>query len=285
MPAVYLSGAGTPGSRSARGRVSSAAHDRPAAAPAAVTQSSRTPGPRTAKARSVAASRVVVRRTRRGRALRINGTFASWYQPGTPITGSVWDALAAPLLLLPPRSRRRVLILGLGGGSAARIVRAIAPRAKIVGVELDRAVVRAARQWFDLDGLGVEVVQGDARRYLERSRRRFDIIFEDVFVGSEHDVHKPDWQPDPGHALARKRLHKGGILVSNTIDEAAVVARVMRGSFRSALRIRVEDFDNTIVVGAQFPLSGRALRSAVLASPILSPTAPNLRFERLPSRS
>jgi spermidine synthase len=232
-------------------------------------------------ARSAAASRVVVRRTKRGRALRINGTFASWYEPGKPITGSVWDALAAPLLLLPPRSRKRVLILGLGGGSAARIVRAIAPRAQIVGVELDRAVVRAARQWFDLDGLGVDVVQGDARAYLERTRKRFDIIFEDVFVGSGDAVHKPDWLPDPGHALARRRLQPGGILVSNTIDESALVSRSMRDAFHSALRIRIDGYDNTIVVGAGFPLSGRALRSAVIASPVLSPTASNLRFERL----
>jgi len=54
---------------------------------------------------------------------RIDGTFASWYEPGRAVTGSVWDALAAPILLLPRARRSRVLILGLGGGSAARIVR------------------------------------------------------------------------------------------------------------------------------------------------------------------
>ena len=103
-------------------------------------------------------SRVEVRVGRRGRALRINGTFASWYEPGRSGTGSVWDALAAPLLLLPPARRRSVLILGLGGGSVARIVRALAPRAEIVGVELDSEVVGAAREHFDLDDLRIRVV-------------------------------------------------------------------------------------------------------------------------------
>ena len=98
-----------------------------------------------------APSRVEVKVGRRGRALRINGTFASWYEPGRASTGSVWDALAAPLLLLPPARRRSVLILGLGGGSAARVVRALAPRAEIVGVEFDADVVRAAREHFDLE--------------------------------------------------------------------------------------------------------------------------------------
>ena len=54
---------------------------------------------------------------------------------------------------MPPARRRRVLILGLGGGSVARVVRALAPRAKIVGVEMNGAVLRAARRHLDLDAL------------------------------------------------------------------------------------------------------------------------------------
>jgi spermidine synthase len=223
-------------------------------------------------------NRVEVKHGRKGRALHINGTFASWYDPDSPITGSVWDALAAPLLLLPQQARKDVLILGLGGGSAARIVRALAPRARITGVELDPKVVKAARRRFDLDSLRVEVVCEDALGYLSRSRKRFDIIFEDVFVGSGRAVHKPDWLPDPGHGLAAKRLRTGGILVSNTIDETAAVRRAMRSRFPSTLRISVEDFDNQIVVGARFPLSGQGLRSAVRANAVLAPTAPRLSF-------
>ena len=41
-----------------------------------------------------------------GRELRVEGTFASWYTPGSHVTRSVWDAIAAPVLALPPRRRR-----------------------------------------------------------------------------------------------------------------------------------------------------------------------------------
>lgn len=245
---------------------------------------SRSQGPGQNRNSPGVSNRVEVRHGRKGRALYINGTFASWYEPDSAITGSVWDALAAPLLLLPPQGRRKVLILGLGGGSAARIVRALAPRAQITGVELDRDVVKAARRWFDLDNLGVDVVCEDALRYLGRSRKRFDIIFEDIFVGSGRSVHKPDWLPEPGHLLASRRLRPGGILVSNTLDEAAAVSRVMRDTFRSTLRIGVADYDNQIIVGAHFPLSGRVLRSAVKASRVLAPTAPRLSFRSDRSR-
>jgi spermidine synthase len=232
------------------------------------------------RVRQSRANRVEVKQSGKGRALRIDGTFASWYEPGKAVTGSVWDALAAPLLLLPMSRRDRVLILGLGGGSAARVARALAPRARITGVEIDAGVVRVARRWFDLDGLDVEVVRDDAQNYLERTRRRFDVILDDVFVGNRRTVRKPDWLPDPGLALASARLRPGGILVSNAIDEAASVAREMRRLFSNTLQIEIEDYDNRVMVGAGFPLSGQVLRTALMRNPTLSATAPRFKIRK-----
>ena len=229
-------------------------------------------------------SRVEVRVGRRGRALRINGTFASWYVPGRPGTGSVWDAIAAPLLLLPPARRRSVLILGLGGGSAARIVRALAPRAVIVGVEQDPEVLRAAREHFDLDEIGVQIVESDARRYLGRTRRQFDAILEDVFVGTARTIRKPDWLPTPGLARATRNLARGGILVSNTLDETAAVATEMRRLFPATLGVEIEEYDNRVVVGGPSVISGRLLRAAVAHDRVLSSTLSGLRFRQLSAR-
>jgi spermidine synthase len=225
--------------------------------------------------------RIEVRQGRRGRVLRINGTYASWYRPGTPRTGSVWDALAAPLLLLPPARRRRVLILGLGGGSAARLVHALAPRVRIVGVEVSARVVRAARRHFDLDELGVEIVQDDARHYLDTTRRQFDVVIEDVFVGRGRNVHKPDWLPRPGLRRAARHLVRGGLLISNSIDETPAVARSMRALFPSVLAIGVEGYDNRVVVGGPAPLDARTLRSAVAANRVLAQTVSRLSFRKL----
>ena len=168
--------------------------------------------------------RVHVRDGKDGRELIVDGTFASFYRPGSSVTGSVWDAIAAPLLAIPTKRRRSVLILGLGGGSAARIVRAIAPAARIVGVELDPAVVRAAREHLDLDELAVDVIQEDALSFLQGDRGGYDAILEDVFVGEGDAVHKPGWLPRPGLELAAERLAPGGVLVSNTLDEARSVS-------------------------------------------------------------
>ncbi len=208
-----------------------------------------------------------------GLRLEIDGTFASLWRPGTAATGSVWDALVAPLLLLPAAQRRRVLILGLGGGSAARLVRALAPRAEIVGVELDRAVLEAARRHFGLDALGVEVRCEDAFRVLTRERRRFDLIIEDCFIGRGEAERKPDWLPRPGLLLAARRLAAGGILVVNTIDETAAVGRVLTELLPHRLELRIADYENRVLAASTRPLAARTLRAAVARDAILGSAA------------
>ena len=228
--------------------------------------------------------RVEVRENRYGRELIVDGTFASLLRPGLASTGSVWDAIAAPALALPPERRRRFLILGLGGGSAARVLRAVAPRAEIVGVEIDGAVLRAARRHFELDALGVEVVRDDALAVLARGRRRFDAIFDDVFIGRGDAAHKPPWLPHPGHDLARRRLVPGGLLVANTLDEAPFVARSLAAAHPSVVQLEVADFDNRILVGGPEGLAASPLRRAIAGSAVLRDTLAVLRLRTLRAR-
>jgi len=228
--------------------------------------------------------RVAVHESRYGRELIVDGTFASLLRPGRATTGSVWDAIAAPALALPPARRRRFLILGLAGGSAARVLRAIAPDCEIVGVEIDREVVDVARRSFELDELGVELVIDDALAVLGRERRRFDAIFDDVFIGRGDAVHKPPWLPHPGHDQARRRLARGGLLISNTLDEAPNIARSLAEAHPRVVQLEIEGFDNRILVGGPAELSARALRSEVAASPVLAESLPVLRFRTLSSR-
>jgi spermidine synthase len=228
--------------------------------------------------RPASGGHVVVRDGPRGRELLVDGTFASFYRPGQVTTGSVWDAIAVPVLALPPARRRRVLLLGLGAGSAARIVRALAPEARIVGIERDRAVVLAARRFFDLDTLGIEVVMADAREFLLREKGRFDAVIDDVFVGSASRVRKPDWLPEPGLRLAARRVARGGILISNTIDEAPAAKRALAALYGAGVCIGIDGYHNRVVTAGAAIGTGRALRAAVAQSALLRTTLPKLRF-------
>jgi spermidine synthase len=224
--------------------------------------------------------RVRIDETGDTKTLVVDETFASFYRPGEIATYCVWDAIAAPILWLPPKRRRRILILGLGGGSVARLARALAPKAEIVGIELDREVVRLARAHLELDDLGIQVEVADALGWLEQAKGRFDAILEDVFIGHGDDVHKPGWIPEPGHRLARSRLSAGGVLVSNTLDEHLAVAKEMRANFEDVISIEVEDYDNKVLVAGSGGLTGVEMRRCVAGSDVLRDTLPILRFRK-----
>jgi spermidine synthase len=207
--------------------------------------------------------KVEVRRVRGGLELRIDGTQASVHRDGGALTGVVWWALASPVLLLPQNRRRRVLLLGLAAGSVGRAVRALDPTAQIVGVELDREVVRLARRHFGLDRLGIELVVGDALEFLRRDRRRFDLIVEDLFVGPSRSVQKPDWLLSEGYRLVRRRLSAGGFVVSNTIHEMPEIVRAMRSVGGRIVSLDVRGHWNRVTLCGHGVPSPRALRRAL----------------------
>ena len=225
--------------------------------------------------------RVEVRETRYGRELIVDDTFASFQRGDDVATGSVWDALAVPLLALPSERLRRVLVLGFGGGSVARLARALLPKARIVGVEFDGEVIEAARSAFGIDELGVELVHADAQQFLRAGRGRFDAIIEDVFIGRGDAVHKPAWLPEPGLDAIGRRLAPGGLVISNTIDETAFVAASLARRFPSVVGIGVESYDNCVLAASEHALSVRSLRAAIRANAILAPTLKELRLRTL----
>jgi SAM-dependent methyltransferase len=80
----------------------------------------------------------------------------------------------ASLSLLVPALVRRVLIVGLGAGSFASLVRRQVPTARVDGVEIDPVVVDVAERFFGLE-VGPRLVvhvQDGARFIHERKVRR-----------------------------------------------------------------------------------------------------------------
>lgn len=78
------------------------------------------------------------------------GNIQSVYNPYKVITDSYYDVFATLPPLLPDGP---VAILGLGAGTAARILLHFWPHLELHGWELDPSVVMIARQFFDLGEL------------------------------------------------------------------------------------------------------------------------------------
>ena len=106
-------------------------------------------------------------------------------------------------------NKKSALVIGLGAGNiAARLEQA---GIDVLAVEIDPEVVRLAREYFDFSG---NAVTADGRRFLQRNKRKWDLIFVDAFLGSN-----PPWQLYTREAfvLYRDRLNPGGAVIANFI--------------------------------------------------------------------
>lgn len=111
------------------------------------------------------------------RALVVDGVIISVEVDEGEAPSGYWGAM------LPEGSLRSALLLGLGGGTLARLLARRYPGIQMVGVDSDAEVVEFARERFGLDLPGLEVVVGDAFEYLDGCRRAFDYVAVDLFAG------------------------------------------------------------------------------------------------------
>ncbi len=96
---------------------------------------------------------------------------------------------AMVVLALVPEPRR-ILIIGLGGGSMPMFLRALYPKALIEVVDIDPKVVEVARRYFGFrEDARMKAVVADGRKYLEAAEPGYDLIFLDAYGRSEIPRH------------------------------------------------------------------------------------------------
>jgi spermidine synthase len=97
-----------------------------------------------------------------------------------PANGGYWPAM------LPAGCPRRALLLGLGGGTVARLLARRCPGVELVGVERDEAVLATARAEFELDAVArLRVDVADAFAWVQLAAAEepggYDYICLDLF--------------------------------------------------------------------------------------------------------
>ena len=138
-------------------------------------------------------STIVVTEEENGvRALRFgrNGARQSVVKLGDP------DYLALPYVqvalvgLALSEEPGRFLVVGLGGGTLPMFLRKYYPNAAIDAVDIDPAVVDVAKKFFGFredDLMNAHV--GDGRRFIEKLRQPYDVIFLDAFGSNSIPAH------------------------------------------------------------------------------------------------
>lgn len=153
-----------------------------------------------------------------GQSVRLysNGVLHSQYNPNMPINGAIWDLLLLPAFLLktPPK---KVLLLGLGGGTLVHTLRRFFPTCHITCVELDAQHIHIAKRYFKIPTENVRIVHGDAYGFLNDTRQRFDLIVDDVF---QHVSGQPERaSPAIDASVYERHLTADGLLAMNIIDD------------------------------------------------------------------
>jgi len=146
-------------------------------------------------------------------------------------------ALAGLALCEEPR---RVLVVGLGGGSLPMFLRKHYPAAQIDVAEIDPGVVDVAKQFFGFreDALTRAHV-GDGRQFIENVRQGYDIIFLDAFGARDVPKHLTTLE----FLLAvRRALVPSGVVVSNVWRPSA------NPLYDSMVRTHQEAFDELFIL-------------------------------------
>jgi len=177
-------------------------------------------------------------------------------------------------LLLNPQPRR-ILVIGLGGGTLPMALTELYPEARIDAVEIDPAVVRVARTYFGFDpGDNIHVHAQDARVFTKRARLReqsWDLIMLDAYNG----------EYIPEHLMTREYLEEtrdiltpDGVLVANTFAVSQLYhneSRTYEAVFGEFFNLKAPDSANRIILtrrGSLPPASSLLRTAGELAKPL-----------------
>jgi spermidine synthase len=172
-------------------------------------------GPDVIYARDTVYHRITVSDEGTLRYLRLDRYWQSGRDRAAPLRTvfSYTDYLHLPLALVP--HPRRVLFVGMGGGTAPSRFYHDYPGLRIDVVEIDPAVVATARRFFGLPGaprLAVHVQDG--RLWLRRTAERYDLIVLDAYLIDTIPFHLATRE---FYAEAAARLAPGGAVAANVI--------------------------------------------------------------------
>ncbi|MBP6884869.1 MAG: fused MFS/spermidine synthase [Candidatus Pacebacteria bacterium] len=105
----------------------------------------------------------------------------SVYNPEKILSGYYYDDLAT-LAGIISKEKKDVLILGLAGGTSARIIKSVyGDMVSIDGVEIDPTVIEASKKFFGLNKLDINFINQDGRTYLRQTSKKYDYIIVDVY--------------------------------------------------------------------------------------------------------
>lgn len=187
---------------------------------------------------------------------------------------------------------RRVLIIGLGGGSLVKQFARFYPGVEVDAVEVDPVVAQVAERFFGVrTSRNVRIHVADGRTFLRRSSEKWDLIVVDVYTTNAygdtippHMVTREFFTEIASHLTERGNFHFHCAFHSSPLLPA--IHETARSVFPSVARTEGE------VLASRFPLvldrellAGRAKTQPAAVFPYLPRYIADLTPERMPGQA
>jgi len=177
-------------------------------------------------------------------------------------------------LLVNP-APKRVLMIGLGGGTLSNVLGELYPDITMDLVEVDQAVVNVAREFFDLkESERVKVHTVDGRVFARRAALKsvtYDLVILDAFTGEYIPEHLMtlEFLQDIGAVLA-----PGGVVVANTFATSRLYdyeSVTYEAAFPALLNLKMPGTGNRVIIASNrdFPDNKTLVQNAAQLTPTL----------------
>ena len=139
---------------------------------------------------------------------------------------------------------RRVLVVGLGGGTLPMFLRKHYPHAVIDAVDIDPDVVYVAKEFFGFrEDERMRAHVADGRKFIEQNTDAYDVIFLDAFGSNSVPAQLTTQE---FLRAVRRALKPDGVVVGNVWD------RAFNPLYDSMVRTYQEVFDDLFILNVRY---------------------------------
>ncbi|MBU1118753.1 fused MFS/spermidine synthase [Patescibacteria group bacterium] len=190
----------------------------------------------------------------------------SVYYPDAELSQNYWDSFAVlPYVMNDGKKEKDVLVLGMAGGTATAQLRKLTGEDftfNVTGVEIDPELTEIAREEFNMNE---EVVTDDARLFLQKTDKTYDLIIIDVYA-KESFI--------PSHLATyeffeevESKLNEQGIVAVNINAPSkesefyTKFTRTFAGAYNFPYSVKVNEYWNYLLIGSKEELDFNKVRN------------------------